>query len=263
MQDAIDALAGALAPRLPAPDAAEVGLYADHGEWGLAVSELVGALLQSRVPLTADEIADVHRVLARLRGAEYAAGIADVLDRTDRPLATRGMPPLRGGHLPGDRRYGATEFPAGWTAEAVANAADAVTADPVALANGKRWTTGVVDGVRIGVLRDSDGTVRTVAPLGVRSTGWPQGGGVAASLANGIELSARRLLDVVDARLDPAERQCFEDLLASGEWEELADALAARLQDDPDAAAPLRTLLRGFDLPVPGCDFINRRDATT
>ena len=74
-----------------------------------------------------------------------------------------------GGHAPGTGRRGATEFPAGWSREQITerllDVARYPDETPRRLANGLWHTTGVREGVRIVVLLEPAGSVRTAFPV--------------------------------------------------------------------------------------------------
>ena len=263
-----------LARRLPGLDVAEIRLYLEHDEVGLAVDELVGVLIAERVPLTQEEIRQVGGVLTAIRDARGSAhstgrdvdAVLAVLDREGRPLARRGMPPQRGGHLPGAARAGATQFPPGWNGERVHDVVRRMAGTPTTLANARSWLDGTVDDIRIGVLRDGTGAVRTAAPLpgpGVRRAPSPRGE-VTTLLVGELKRTATALLADAAPLLAQDERTALKALRDSGEWAELADALIARLVDVPDLPEPLATaaerLLLAFDLPVDGCIHLNDRD---
>ena len=125
------------------------------------------------------------------------------------------------------------------------------------------WSDGTVDGVRIGVLREESGAVRTVVPLsGPDVQRVPEERG--ALLVSGLRRTANALLTDAAALLGPDERIALEGLRDTGEWEDLADALTARLTGVPDLPETLvagaRRLLLAFDLPVDGCAHLNDRD---
>ena len=256
-----------LTRRHPQLDVAEVRLYLDHNELGLAVDELIGVLTDERVGLTAEELRRVGEVLTFKGTSRWAARDVDavlaVLDRAGEPLARRGLPLLRGGHLPGAGRPGATQFPSGWDEQRVHDAARRLAGPSTTLANGRTWADGTVDSVRIGVLREETGAVRTVVPLpGQDVQQMPEAWG--ALLVSGLRRTATGLLTDAAPLLGHGERAALESLRATGEWAELADALIARLSGVADLPEPLaaaaRRLLLAFDLPVDGCAYLNDRD---
>lgn len=262
------------ADRLPATDVDMVREHIDHDESGLALADLTSTLLQCRVPLTAEEHHEVHTLLTHFRdgGSRFrlialADAVADALDRADRPPRARGLPPLRGGHLSGSARPGATEFPGGWTERRVATAAHEL--DPaVALPNGRMWRVGTVDGVGVGALSVADGRLRAVVPIPgpqVRRTPVPDMS-LPWLLAAGVRSAASAVLAARGRAMQPAVAEVLQTLLDTGEWEELADALAADLLHGPAGlsgrpAQRARELLRAFDLPVEGCEHLNDRDS--
>ncbi len=275
-QWALHDLVDSLRPRLPDGIATGIGEYIDHNELGLAISDLIDVLLLERIALTPGEHGKVRDLLTWFReaGARLAVvvemdGILDVLDRTDRPGHGRGLPPLRGGHLPHSGRPGATEFPSDWDTAQVHAAAECVGAEPsLLLPNTKTWREGEVRGVRIGILDDADGARRTIVPLpgpGVARTPLTTTP-VPQRLASGVEASGAALLGGLRPLVSETESRCLKALLDTGEWDELADAVAARLmhihgRSLGNIAARAREMLLAFDLPVEGCAFLNDRDA--
>jgi hypothetical protein len=256
-----------LTRRHPQLDVAEVRLYLDHTELGLAADELIGVLTDERVGLTAEELRRVGQVITFKGTSRWAARDVDavlaVLDRAGEPLARRGLPLLRGGHLHGAGRPGATQFPAGWDQQRVDDAVRRLAGLSTTLANGRTWVDGTVNGIRIGVLRDETGAVRTVVPLsGPEVQRVPEEWG--ALLVSGLRRTAHILLTDAAPFLGLDERGVLGALRDTGEWEELADALIARLSrvarlPNPVATAARRLLL-AFDLPVDGCLYLNDRD---
>ena len=256
-----------LTRRHPQLDVAEIRLYLDHYELGLAVDELLGVLTDERVGLTAEELRRVREVITFKGTSRWAQRDVDavlaVLDRAGEPLARRGLPLLRGGHLPGASRPGTTQFPSGWDEQRVHDAARRLAGPSTTLANGRTWADGTVDGVRIGVLRDEAGALHTVAPLpGPNVRRIPEEWG--ALLVSGLRRTATSLLTDAAPFVGPDERTALNALRDTGEWAELADALVARLSGVPDLPEPLaaaaRRLLLAFDLPVDGCAYLNDRD---
>ncbi len=256
--------------RHPQLDVAEVRLYLDHDEVGLAVGELLGLLVGERVGLTAEELRRVGEVLTFKGTPEWPAWDVDavlaVLDRAGEPLTHRGLPLLRGGHLPGAGRPGTTLFPSDWDEQRVHDAARLLTGPPTVLANGLTWTEGTVDGIRIGVLREATGAVRTIAPLPGPDVRWmPEPRRALQTLLVGaLQRTANILLTDAAPFLDPDERAALRALRDAEEWVELADALVARLVDTAELPEPVTAgatrLLLAFDLPVDGCLYLNDRD---
>lgn len=271
LHDVVDGLQ----PRLPGGDSAAISEYVDHNELGLAIGSLIDVLLLERVAVTPDEHERLRDLLTWFREAGSRTSVVldmdailGALDRTDRTGSHRGLPPLRGGHLRGSGRPGATEFPAGWNAERIGTAADGVAGPPVILANGKVWNDGEVHGVRVGVLVGGDGARRSVVPLpgqGVARTplttrSLPQ------RLALGVQQSGAAVIRGLPSLIDRQEVRSLKALLDTGEWDELADAIAARLAvlrggAPSSVLSRARVMLLAFDLPVEGCAFLNDRDA--
>jgi Bacterial EndoU nuclease len=146
-----------------------------------------------------------------------------------------------GGHLAGTGRRGASEFPPSWSRDDVtsrildvARSPDEV---PRRLPHGPWHTSGVRDGVRIVVLLDPDGGVRTAFPV--------EGPGVVhnpdrasdpahptvTDLADGrVGYAASVLVGALSGRLDDADAALCRELYAAGEWDELGLLLAAALR---------------------------------
>ena len=252
---------------------------ADHGEYGIATEDLAACLLRRRVPLSASEADRVRSLLVLLptegaRPSPYAvhAKVITTCLQQDVPvLRRRGVPPLRGGHVPGAERVGASRFPPSWSPERVDAAADRIvtTGDPTVLANGRTWLTGVVDEVRMGVLTAPGGSRRTVAPLdgpgvlsGPRSTEYGRVPTFPDVLAGCVAVSARNVLMNIGIGVPSSSAAVLRDLVTAGECEEFADLLAALGDGVPEQAREeAAILLRSFDLPVEGCAYLNDRDA--
>ena len=263
-----------VAERMPAADVETIREYIDHDEYGLAMSDLVSVFMGARVQLTAQEHHEVRDLLAhfrdggsRFRHLTLGDAVADALDRVDRPLRSRGLPPLRGGHLPHSGRPGATEFPEGWTEHRTVTAVPEL-GPAVVLPNGRTWRDGEVGGIRVGALLDAAGGLRAVVPLpgpGVRRTPVPDTS-VPWVLATSARSAAAVVLTARRPTMDPPVERALRALLDTGEWEELADALAADLLGAPAGMTEwqnqrARELLLTFDLPVEGCEHLNDRDA--
>lgn len=143
-----------------------------------------------------------------------------------------------GGHASGTGRRGATEFPTGWSREQITerllDVARYPDETPRLLANGLWHTTGVREDVRIVVLLEAAGSVRTAFPVegpGVvrnpdRATDpdHPTLDDLAAGRAS-YETSER--LASVRERLSDADRELYEQLHRAGEWDELDALLTA------------------------------------
>jgi hypothetical protein len=82
---------------------------------------------------------------------------------------------------------------------------------------------------------------------------------------NRISFFADSVLTALADRLSPEDYTHYRTLLWSGEWEELADVLAAHatklgLNLSADELSDLEKLLNSFDLPVANCAFLNDRE---
>lgn len=265
--------------RLEASDVQFIRELADHGEYGIATEDLAACLLRRRVPLSVPEANRVRALLILLptdgaRPSPYAVHadvITTCLQRDVPILRRRGMPLLRGGHIPGAERTRASVFPLSWSPERVDAAADRIvtTCDPTVLANGRTWLTGTVDEVRMGVLTAPDGSRRTIAPLDgrgvLRGASPTQEGRVPTFsdvLADCVAVSARNVLMHFGNGPPSSSATVLRDLSTAGEWEEFTDVVAAlgdRVREQARKEAAI--LLRSFDLPVEGCAHLNDRDA--
>jgi hypothetical protein len=251
------------------------------GEQGFVMDLLVWLMLSLRVPLdprTYDLVSHVVMELGPLPGRVLPclsdpAGVIALLDREGEPLRRRVLLPQRGGHTAAVGR-GAIAFPPGWTEQRIRRAADPVlaTATVAQLPNGRRWRTARVEGVAVGVLATSADEVRAVVPVappgtrpGVRHFIDPDRPTLAELLARTVRNSTEQVrLSLVAT---DEEGEVLRQLHLAAEYDELADALIARadqdwLHLDPDARRRARALLRTFDLPVEGCTHLNDRDAT-
>lgn len=252
---------------------------ADHGEYGIATENLAACPLRRRVPLSASEADRVRALLVLLptesgRPSPYAVHaevITTCLQRDIPVLRRRGTPLMRGGHVPGAERVGASRFPPSWSRERVDAAADRIvaTGDPTVLANSRTWLTDTVDEMRMGVLIAPDGSRRTVAPLdgpGVLSGACSTHEGRVSTfpdvLAGCVAVSARNVLMNVGVGVPSSSAAVLGDLVTAGECEEFADLVVALGDRIPgQAREEAAILLRSFDLPVEGCAHLDDRDA--
>jgi hypothetical protein len=250
------------------------------GEQGFGMNLLVGQLLADRLPLDARTHGLVAHILAEMgplpaRFLPYLsdpAGVTALLDREGEPLRHRGLPPQRGGHTVADQR-GTVTFPGAWSDDRIRRAGDLVldTPEVARLANGRRWHVSVVDAVAVGVLATPDGTLRAVVPEAAPATRLsrhlyvddepPTPAELVAAVTGGNCTRLRAVLDFADD-----EAEVLRQLVLAAEYDELADALVARADQewpdlDPDVRRRARLLLRSFDLPVEGCAYLNDRDA--
>ena len=250
------------------------------GEQGFGMDLLVWLMLSLRLPLdprTFELVSHVLMELGPLPGRVLPclsdpAGVIALLDREGEPLRRRRLLPQRGGHTATGRR-GAVAFPPGWTEQRIRRAADPVlaTATVAELPNGRRWQTARVEGIAVGVLATSADEVRAVAPVappgtrpGVRHFVDPARPTLPELLARTVRNSTEQVrLSLVAT---DEESEVLRQLQLAAEYDELADALIARADQDwthldPDTRRKARTLLRSFDLPVEGCAYLNDRDA--
>jgi hypothetical protein len=251
------------------------------GEQGFGMNLLVWLLLSERLPLDARTHGLVSHILTEMgplpgRILPYLSdpvGVIALLDRVDEPLRRRGLVPQRGGHT-ADVGRGEVAFPPGWTAERIARAAGLVleTSAALRLANDRAWRTAVVDDVAVGVLTTAPGQLRAVVPVAPpatrpkrRSYTDPDRPAAVELLAVVARNNCSRLREVLHPSDEEAE--ALHQLQLAAEYDELADAVIARADQDwphldPDARRRARALLRTFDLPVEGCAHLNDRDAT-
>lgn len=122
------------------------------------------------------------------------------------------------------------------------------------------------------VLLEPSGEVNTAFPLSgpgvVRNPDAADVGAltVADLAAGGVSYHAEVLLDRLADRLTDAEIGEYRALHHAGEWEELADVLAAHLSQDEIALSAdehdeFARLLGSFEIPMPGYAFINNRES--
>ncbi|SFP80630.1 EndoU nuclease [Amycolatopsis arida] len=183
---------------------------------------------------------------------------------------------MGGGHAPGTGRRGTSEFPASWDRDrimaTILDVAKRPDERPRRLPNGRWRTAGTRDGVDVVVLLDAAGEVFTAYPTGgpgvtrnPDTAADPANPTLADLVAGGVGHFAAALLDSLADRLDAADLAHYRELHWSGEWEELADELAAHLTARPfpldaDERDHLRRLLTGFDTPLAGHPYLNDRD---
>jgi hypothetical protein len=181
-----------------------------------------------------------------------------------------------GGHAPGTGRRATTEFPPAWSDEQIIAVVKDVANDPgeprARQYNGRWRCAGERYGVQVVVLVDAEGFVHTGYPvtgLGVvrnpDASRDPANPTVADAAENRISYFLDSLLSLLADRFSPAELTHYRSLQWAGEWEELADALAAHvtvaeLPLTPDELSDFEKLLNSFDLPVKDCLYINDRD---
>lgn len=150
---------------------------------------------------------------------------------------------MGGGHAPGTGRRGTTEFPPSWSSDRIINAVIDVAKNPdeePGLQPNGRWrTTGVRDGVEIVVLLQPDGEIHTAYPVsgpGVTrnpdKAANPHQPTVADLAAGKFSYLAEHLLDELADRLPAADLAHYRSLHHCGEWEELADVLAAHVNKE-------------------------------
>lgn len=270
----------------PGLDLTRVLSYLDVGEQGFAMDLLVRLVLSYRprlTPATRDLFADVLSRMGPVEGTglpylSAPAAIADLVDIAGEPARHRGLPPMRGGHMAGSSRTGATIFPPSWTVHRINDAADAVlhgTRPTVPLANGRLWRSGSVDGVPVGVLTTGDGIVRAVLPVlpsgatkPAPAFADPSRPTVAELLSQCVLRNGSRVVGALTDALPDEEREVLRQLAVAAECDELADAVAAWSAAEPAsvpdrARTAVRALLDGFDLPVEGCPRIAERAVLT
>jgi hypothetical protein len=181
-----------------------------------------------------------------------------------------------GGHAPGVGRRATSEFPPGWSDEHIIAVVKDVANDPSEprrqQKNGRWRCAGERFDVHLVVLVEEDGYVHTGYPVAgpgvVRNPDTardPANPTVADLKENRISFFADSVLTMLGNRLSPEDFMHYRTLLWAGEWEELADVLAAHavkvdLQLSADELSDLEKLLNSYDLPVAGCAFLNDRD---
>jgi hypothetical protein len=181
-----------------------------------------------------------------------------------------------GGHAPGTGRRATSEFPAGWSDEQIIAVIKDVANDPSEPRrrqfNGRWRCAGERYGVHIVVLVEENGQVHTGYPVDgpgvVRNpdTARDPANPTVADLADGrISFFGDSLLKQLTDRLAPEDLAHYKTLLWSGEWEELADVLAAHatlmgLGLTVDEFADFERLLNSYELPIAGCVHLNDRE---
>lgn len=155
-----------------------------------------------------------------------------------------------GGHRCGTGRRGATEFPAGWSADLVmAHVLDVARYPhdtPLRLPDGSWRTAGVRDGVRVVALLDPDGPVRAAYPV--------DGPGVVHNPDRAVDTAHPTVDDLADGRVGNAASELLArlpgripaellalggELYAVGEWDELGRLLVATAPELDDTERAL------------------------
>jgi hypothetical protein len=183
---------------------------------------------------------------------------------------------MGGGHAPGVGRRATSEFPPGWSNEHIISVIKDVANDPSEARrqqkNGRWRCAGERFNVHVVVLVEENGHVYTGYPVAgpgvVRNPDAardPANPTVADLKENRISFFADSVLTALADRLSPEDYTHYRTLLWSGEWEELADVLAAHatklgLNLSADELSDLEKLLNSFDLPVANCAFLNDRE---
>ncbi|ATY15670.1 hypothetical protein CU254_38755 [Amycolatopsis sp. AA4] len=183
---------------------------------------------------------------------------------------------MGGGHASGIGRRATCEFPPGWSDEQIIAVVKDVANDPGEPRrqqyNGRWRCVGERYGVRVVVLVNGDGLVHTSYPLPgpgvVRNPDAardPANPTVDDRAGNRISYFVDSVLRLLAHRMPPEDLEHYRDLQWSGEWEELADTMAAHfqvtgIQLNPDEYADFEKLLNSFDLPVRDCRYLNDRE---
>ncbi|HWD04580.1 MAG TPA: EndoU domain-containing protein [Amycolatopsis sp.] len=183
---------------------------------------------------------------------------------------------MGGGHAPGTGRRATSEFPPDWSNEKIISVIKDVANDPSEprrkLYNGRWRCVGERFGVQVVVLVDADGFVHTGYPVAgpgvVRNPDAardPANPTVADRSGNRISYFTDSLLTLLADRLPPDDLAHYRTLQWAGEWEELADTLAAhvvvgQVALNHDELSDFEKLLNSFDVPVRACAFINDRE---
>jgi hypothetical protein len=148
-----------------------------------------------------------------------------------------------GGHAPGTGRRGTTEFPVSWSRDRIMDEILDVAKNPDEVPrrqhNGRWCATGIRGGVEIVVLIEPSGEIHTGYP--VRGAGVtrnpdqprdPANLTVADLEAGRVSHFATSLLDWLADRLPAEDLAHYRSLHYAGEWEELADVLAAHVHNE-------------------------------
>ncbi|MEU0796500.1 EndoU domain-containing protein [Amycolatopsis sp. NPDC005961] len=183
---------------------------------------------------------------------------------------------MGGGHAPGVGRRATSEFPPGWSNEHIISVVKDVANDPSEARwqqlNGRWRCAGERFNVHVIVLVEENGHVHTAYPVAgpgvIRNPDAardPANPTVADLAENRISFFADSVLTSVADRLSPEQYTHYRTLLWSGEWEELADVLAAHAVKvgfgfSADEFSDFEKLLNSYDLPVAGCAFLNDRE---
>lgn len=183
---------------------------------------------------------------------------------------------MGGGHAPGVGRRATSEFPPGWSNEHIISVVKDVANDPSEARwqqlNGRWRCAGERFTVHLIVLVEENGHVHTAYPVAgpgvIRNADAardPANPTVADLKENRISFFADSVLTNLADRLTPEAYTHYRTLLWSGEWEELADVLAAHAVKvgfafSADEFSDFEKLLNSYDLPVPACAFLNDRE---
>lgn len=183
---------------------------------------------------------------------------------------------MGGGHAPGVGRRATSEFPPGWSGEHIISVVKDVANDPSEARrqqlNGRWRCAGERFNVHLIVLVEENGNVHTAYPVAgpgvVRNPDAardPANPTVADLKESRISFFGDSVLTSLADRLTPEDYTHYRTLLWSGEWEELADVLAAHAVKlgfgfSSDELSDFEKLLNSYDLPVAGCAFLNDRD---
>ncbi|MFF0148579.1 EndoU nuclease-like protein [Amycolatopsis sulphurea] len=182
---------------------------------------------------------------------------------------------MGGGHGSGAGHRATTEFPSDWSAEQIIAVLKDVANDPDGPRrqqyNGRWRCAGERYGVHVAVLVNGNGHVHTGYPLSgpgvLRNPDTardPANPAVTDRSGNRISYFLGSLLQQLTDRLAKRDLAYYLELQWSGEWEELADTLAAHFTHTgfrltADEFADFEKLLNSFDLPARDCVFLNDR----
>ena len=254
------------------------------GEEAFALDGLLRILLATRAPLRVQTREGLTLMLKRLGAVidEHLPHLADpqgmaaLLDSDDDPKRRRGLPPLRGGHVATARGTCSTCFPAGWTHEAVHAAADAVRKDPahspVVLPGGAVWMASPPEPIGVGVVTTGGSEVAAIVPVRPRrERAGPryldrERPTATELLVACVYTTGVQVLPALAGHLTAPQLEAVSELAVAGEVDLVADVAAAVAAARPrhltfDDRRRITRLLDAFDLPVPGCDHLNERDA--